>query len=84
MRGASTFQTPEVSNISGHGFWLFIDDHEVFLPFEEFPWFQNASVAAICRIERPQPDHLYWPELDVDLTVDMIERPGDYPLRARQ
>ena len=83
MRGASTSQTPEIANISAHGFWLFIDERELFLPFDEFPWFKDATVAAICRIERPQPHHLYWPDLDVDLTIDMIERPGDYPLRAR-
>lgn len=27
----------EVTNISEHGFWLFIDDKEYFLPFKQFP-----------------------------------------------
>jgi hypothetical protein len=32
--------------------------------------------------ERPQPQHLYWPDLDVDLSVDSIEHPERYPQRA--
>jgi hypothetical protein len=74
---------PEVTNISRHGFWILLDDREMFLPFEEFPWFRESSVAAILKVERPQPHHLYWPDLDVDLAVDSIDDPGRYPLTAR-
>jgi len=73
----------EVTNISRHGFWLLLDDRELFLPFEEFPWFKGAAVEAILEVERPQSHHLYWPTLDVDLTVDSIERPERYPLKAQ-
>ena len=73
----------EVTNISRHGFWLLVDDRELFLSFEEFPWFKEASVEAICSIQRPQPHHLFWPEVDVDLTVDSIEHPERYPLNAK-
>jgi len=73
----------EVTNISRHGFWVLLDDRELFLPFEEFPWFRGAPVEAILEVELPQPDHLYWPVLDVDLTVDCIEHPEKYPLRAK-
>jgi len=31
-------------------------------------------------LERPSPDHLYWPELDVDLSVRSIEHPEEFPL----
>ena len=34
----------EVTNISHHGFWVFLGDRELFLPFEEFPWFKEAPV----------------------------------------
>jgi len=27
----------EVTNISGHGFWLLVDDEELFVSFKEFP-----------------------------------------------
>lgn len=82
MPGTVTSEA-EVTNISQHGFWLFLGDRELFLPFEEFPWFQSASVAAILRVERPLPHHLYWPDLDIDLAVESIEHPERYPLRSR-
>jgi Protein of unknown function (DUF2442) len=69
----------EVTNISRHGSWLLLDGRELSLPFEEFPWFKRAPVEAILRLERPRPDHLYWPELDVDVSVDSIEHPERYP-----
>jgi hypothetical protein len=73
----------EVANISRHGFWLFLGERELFLPFEEFPWFKGAPVEQILSVERPQDHHLYWPDLDVDLTVESIERPDRFPLRAK-
>ena len=82
MPGTST-SAVEVTNISRHGFWLLLDNRELFLPFEEFPWFRDVPVASIHRVQRLQPGHLYWPDLDVDLTVDSIEQPDKYPLTAR-
>jgi hypothetical protein len=82
MRGIGTSQA-EVTNISQHGVWLLVDDCELFMPFAEFPWFKVAAVAAILNVERPQPHHLYWPDLDVDLTLESIEHPERYPLKAR-
>jgi len=80
--GAATLEA-EVTNISRHGFWLFLGDRKLFVPFDEFPWFENAPVKAILHVERPQPHHLYWPDLDVDLSVDSIEHPERYPLKAK-
>jgi hypothetical protein len=82
MPGAATSQV-EVTNISQHGFWLLLDGRELFLPFEDFPWFKQATVAAILRLERPVPGHLHWPDLDVDLAVDSIEHPERYPLESK-
>jgi Protein of unknown function (DUF2442) len=82
MPGTATSQA-EVTNISRHGFWLLLDERELFLPFEEYPWFKRASVEAILRLHRPRPDHLYWPDLDIDLSVDAIEHPERYPLKAK-
>ena len=82
MPGTTTSQA-EVTNISQHGFWLLLDERELFLPFEEYPWFKRAPVEEILRLERPQPDHLRWPDLDIDLSVDSIEHPERYPLEAK-
>lgn len=74
---------PEVTNISRHGFWLLLGDEELLLPFEQFPWFRSATAEQITNVERPSPDHLYWPSLDVDLAVASIRDPEAYPLVSR-
>jgi uncharacterized protein DUF2442 len=70
----------EVTNVSGHGFWLLTGERELFLSFEQFPWFKDASVGQIANVELPAPGHLYWPDLDVDLAVESIEHPERFPL----
>jgi hypothetical protein len=73
---------PEVTNVSLHGLWLMLDERELFLPFRQFPWFANATIAQLSRVERPVPHHLYWPDLDLDLHVESIMNPGAYPLMS--
>ena len=80
--GASTSEV-EVTNISNHGFWLLLEAEELFVPFSEFPWFKDAPVGQITKVERPQPHHLYWPDLDIDLCVDSIRNPEKFPLVSR-
>ena len=70
----------EVINISRHGFWLLLEKEELFLPFSDFPWFRDASVGKILNVELPSSNHLYWPELDVDLAVESIRHPDKFPL----
>ena len=79
-----TTSAVEVSNISPHGFWLLLDGQELPVPFDQFPWVRDATVSQITRIERPAPHHLYWPELDIDLAIDSIRQPGQFPLVSRR
>jgi hypothetical protein len=72
--------TVELSNVSAHGLWLLVDEQELYLPFDDFPWFREATIAQLSQIERPEPGHLRWPDLDVDLSLDSIEHPERYPL----
>jgi hypothetical protein len=81
-RGKNT-STVEVTNISAHGIWLLTDDSELFMSYEDFPWFKKATIAQVTNVEEPQRGHFYWPDLDVDLTVDIIEHPEKYPLKAK-
>ena len=73
----------EVTNISKHGFWLLIRDRELFLPFEDFPWFRDAPVRKLLKVELPAAHHLFWPDLDIDLAVESVEHPERYPLVSR-
>ncbi|MGV0961542.1 MAG: DUF2442 domain-containing protein [Limnohabitans sp.] len=82
MHGTIT-SAAEVTNISRHGFWMLLGDEELLLSYEHFPWFKQATVEQITHVERPTPDHLYWPSLDIDLSVAAIRRPQDFPLMSR-
>jgi hypothetical protein len=83
MPGTSTFPV-EVTNVSRHGLWLLVGDEELFLPFEHFPRFRDASIEKLSMVERPTADHLYWPLLDIDLSVESIQNPAAFPLVARR
>lgn len=73
----------EVSNISSHGIWLLTHDKELFMPYENFPWFKEQTVQAITNVEELSLGHFYWPELDVDLTEEIIAHPERFPLKAK-
>ncbi len=74
---------PEITHISQHGFWLLLENEELYLPFTAFPWFRDAAVGKIMCVEHPSPKHLYWPELHIDLNVDSIRHPERYPLLSQ-
>lgn len=65
----------EVSHISQRGFWLLLHDRELFLSYQNFPWFKDAPMSAVLSVQLPHPNHLYWPDLDIDLSVESIEHP---------
>ena len=73
----------EVTNISNHGVWLLAHGKELFMSYEDFPWFRNVSVDKILNVEEPAPNHFHWPDLDVDLTPEIIEHPERFPLKSR-
>lgn len=77
--GTST-SGPEVTDISPFGIWMLYRAKEYFLAFDEFPWFMNAPVQEIFNVMEEGPDHLRWPDLDVDLSLDSIKYPGAFPL----
>jgi hypothetical protein len=79
MRGPGTSIT-EVTHVSDDGLWLSVDGEELFLSFDLFPWFRGAKASDIRNVERPAPDRLRWPGLDVDLAVESIRHPDRFPL----
>ena len=73
----------EVTNISSHGIWLFTNEEELFLSYQDFPWFKEAPVGKILKVEEPTSGHYYWPDLDIDLGIETIKHPERFPLKAR-
>jgi hypothetical protein len=42
---------PEVTIISSRGFWLYFNNREYFLSYEDFPWFKNAKINEILDVQ---------------------------------
>ena len=82
VRGKSTSEA-EVTNIDRFGFWLLVRGKEYFLPYEEYPWFKDARVRDILRVRLVHEGHLRWPALDVDLSLESLDRPESFPLCYR-
>ncbi|WP_394809313.1 DUF2442 domain-containing protein [Nitrosomonas sp.] len=36
---------------------------------------------SIIRVKEQSPGHFYWPDIDVDLTIESIEHPERFPLK---
>jgi hypothetical protein len=77
--GGKTILEAEVTQIDKHGIWLLIGDNESFLPFENFPAFRRAAVGAIHNVELLTNNHLYWPDLDIEISLESIERAKQFP-----
>jgi hypothetical protein len=40
------------------------------------------SRIGVFNVEEPHPGHLYWPDIDVDLSLEIIEHPERFPLQS--
>lgn len=77
--GKSTSKT-EVLNISQNGVWLFVSNREYFMSFKQYPWFKEATIAEIQNVKLLHGHHLHWEDLDIDLELESIKSPENYPL----
>ena len=50
------------------------------MSYEHFPWFKEAKVKEIFNVTEEGPEHLHWSDLDIDLSLSIIEKPEKYPL----
>ncbi len=80
LENGKNISKPEITNISEHGFWIFLDKKEYFLPFAKYPWFKDAKISSLINVKLIHGHHLNWPELDVDLSIEILSNPERYPL----
>ncbi len=43
--------TVEITNISTHGVWLLAHNRELFMSYDDFPWFKDQAVKSIINVE---------------------------------
>lgn len=73
----------EVQDITQSGIWVFVKGKEYMLPFTQYPWFKGAKVSEVLNLRLLHANHLYWPDLDVDLGIEVLEKPDRFPLLDR-
>jgi hypothetical protein len=82
MHGTRTSEA-EVTHVSSHGVWLLADGQELFLSYDDFPWFKDVPIGKILNVEQMASGHFRWPDLDIDIDIESIEHPEKYPLKAK-
>jgi hypothetical protein len=83
MLGVAT-SGAEVTHVSAHGFWVLLGDEELPVPYAQFPWFKKATIEQLLAVERPTEGHLYWPQLDIDLSVESLRNPDAFPKVSKE
>lgn len=73
----------EITHISSNGIWMLAHREELFMSYNDFPWFKDQTVKNIIDVEEPSPGHFYWPSIVVDLTLEIIKHPERFPLQAK-
>ena len=70
----------EVVHLSPFGIWIDVEGREYFLSHNLYPWFKDAPISAVWKVELDATGNLHWPLLDVDLERASLENPEAFPL----
>jgi hypothetical protein len=80
LRHGRSISRVEIQGVSNHGIWLYAAGAEYFLSYESYPWFRDATIGQIYNVEFLFGAHLRWPDLDIDLELEALKHPENYPL----
>jgi hypothetical protein len=78
-----TNTSPVDIHITQFGLWLCIHDEEYFLSYKDYGFFKDATINDIYEVELHHKTHLYWPSLDIDLDIEILKNPRQFPLIAK-
>ena len=69
--------------ITSDGIWFATGCVEYPLSYEDFPCFKGVPEEKVKYVIEPETDVYYWPELDVQLTLEQIWNPKKYPMKTK-
>ena len=62
--GPASNSTPTVEvNKSKDGIWLRDGEWQGLMPYEDFPQFEKMSHGEVAKVEKPEPEQYFWPDL---------------------
>ncbi|MFA6263328.1 MAG: DUF2442 domain-containing protein [Candidatus Babeliales bacterium] len=73
----------EIQAVTKWGIWLLVKEQEFFLPFTKYPWFKKATIEQICDVQCFHGTNLHWSKLDIDLNIDILKSPDQFPLESK-
>jgi hypothetical protein len=84
LRAGKNIFPNNISNIIETGFWLLVNDHEYFVPFDQYPEFKHAPIDKIFAVKQISPTQFHWEELDCDVELSALEHPEHFPLEFKR
>ena len=80
--GIGTSQDFEITSITRNGIWVFVNNKEYFIPFNDYPELKLLPLLnELLRAKFSPPDHIYWENADIDIELEASEEPGKYLLK---
>ncbi|MDR1675062.1 MAG: DUF2442 domain-containing protein [Tannerella sp.] len=53
---------------------------DYYLSYDRLPWFKKAKVSDVFNVEMCGDDGIRWDALEVDLKIESLKHPEQYPL----
>lgn len=65
-------------NATAEGINIMVNGKQYFLKYTDFPWFEYCNAFEL-RSMTADRWGVYWNDLDIDLSIESIENPHEYP-----
>ena len=66
--------------INSQGILLNVMGNDYFVSYNRLPWMKDASIRSVLKVQMAGVNAIEWPDLDVDLEINSLKHPEQYPL----
>ena len=78
--GYSSNTLVNVLMINSQGIMLNVKGNDYFVSYNRLPWMKDASIRSVLNVQMAGANAIEWPDLDVDLEINSLKHPEQYPL----
>jgi hypothetical protein len=71
----------EITSITSHGFWLFVNDREYFISYTQYPEFLEMTLKQIFNVKSLDLKQFHWEDKDIDIDIDSLSKQETFPLK---
>ena len=83
MNGINTLKSENGFYISKFGMWIYINDKEYFINFDDYPSLAKCTVEELGNYSFDMENNIHWEELDIDIEKEALDEPNKYTLLYR-